>query len=185
MDIPRHLRILIQSLLVVSLLLGCSQTKIAEETNEFLKYEDKNNKFTISYPKDWTFDTMQKNVSVLFHSPKESEQDVYTENITVKAFALPAEAISPLENYKDGMIETIKKQTPGIEVLNSSNITINELPALQILLREKRDNVDLTHQMTVVFKGEMGYVLGFTCIDGELDKYASTIEKVTNSFKIL
>ncbi|WP_188068707.1 PsbP-related protein [Brevibacillus brevis] len=185
MDIPRHLRILIQSLLVVSFLLGCSQTKIAEETNEFLKYEDKNNKFTISYPKDWTLDTMQKNVSVLFNSPKESEQDVYTENITVKAFALLAEAISSMENYKDGMIETIKKQTPGIEVLNSSNITINELPALQILLREKRDNVDLTHQMTVVFEGKMGYIIGFTCLDGDLDKYSSTIDKVTNSFKIL
>ncbi|MGG4444807.1 PsbP-related protein [Brevibacillus fortis] len=101
MDIPRHLRSLIQSFFVVSLLLGCSQTKIAEETSEFLKYEDKTNKFTISYPKDWTIDTMQKNATVLFNSPKESEQDVYTENITVKAFALPAEAISPMENYKD------------------------------------------------------------------------------------
>ncbi|TQK75005.1 PsbP protein [Brevibacillus sp. AG162] len=185
MGIPRHLRIIIQSLLVVSLLLGCSQTKIAEETNELLKYEDKNNKFTISYPKDWTVDTTRKNVNVLFNSPKESEQDVYTENITVKAFTLPEEATSPMENYRDGMIETIKKQTPGIEVLNTSDLTINELPALQILLREKRDNVDLSHQMTVVFKGNMGYVLGFTCLDGELDKYSATTDKIINSFNII
>ncbi|EJL29924.1 PsbP-related protein [Brevibacillus sp. BC25] len=185
MRVPRHLRILIQIIFVVTLMSGCSQTNKLDETTEFMKYEDKINKFTISYPKDWTVDTTQKNVNVLFNSPKESEQDVYTENITVKAFALPEEAISPMENYKDGMIETIKKQTPGIEVLNTSNITINELPALQILLREKRDNVDLSHQMTVVFKGNMGYVLGFTCLDGELDKYSSTTDKIINSFNII
>ncbi|MBG9945077.1 PsbP-related protein [Brevibacillus formosus] len=185
MDIASHLRILIQSFFVVSLLLGCSQTKIAEETNELIKYEDKTNKFTISYPKDWTIDTMQKNVSVLFNSPKKSEQDVYSENITVKAFVLPEEAISPMENYKDGMIETMKKQSPGIEVLNTSNLTINELPALQILLREKRDNVDLSHQMIVIFKGKMGYVIGFTCLDGEFDKYATTTDRIINSFYII
>ncbi|PSJ86362.1 hypothetical protein C7R93_28640 [Brevibacillus fortis] len=83
------------------------------------------------------------------------------------------------------MIETIKKQTPGIEVLNTSNLTINELPAIQILLKEKRDNVDLSHQMTVVFKGKTGYVIGFTCLEGDLDKYSTTTDKIINSFNII
>ncbi|GAB1529179.1 MULTISPECIES: PsbP-related protein [Brevibacillus] len=185
MRVPRHLRILLQIIFVVTLMSGCSQTNKPVETTEFIKYEDKTNKFNISYPKDWIVDTTRKNVNVLFNSPKESEKDVYTENITVKAFTLPEEASSPMENYRDGMIETIKKQTPGIEVLNTSDLKINELPALQILLREKRENVDLSHQMTVVFKGNMGYVLGFTCLDGELDKYSSTTDKIINSFNII
>lgn len=185
MRIQRQFGILIQCIFLVSLLLGCSQNNVAAETTEFLKYEDKNNNFSINYPSDWTVDIKQKDVSVLFESPKESVQDVFTENITVKAFTLPDEATSPMEKYKDGIIDTIKKQTPGIEVINTSNLTINDLPALQILISGKRDSVDISYQMTVVFKGKIGYVLGFTCLNGDLDKYSTISNEIINSFKVI
>ncbi|WP_429845560.1 PsbP-related protein [Brevibacillus sp. FIR094] len=185
MKLFRHLRILIQCFFVMSFLLGCSQTNKPIETTEFIKYEDKSNNFAISYPKGWSFDCKQKDVSVLFNSPKENDQDAITESISVKAIILPFEATAPWENYKDGIIEMIKKGSPGIEVQNTTKLKINEYEAMQILFKGKYNNENLAFQMTYVIKGKMGYIINFTSLYDDLEKYASTIEKVTNSFEIL
>lgn len=183
MKLSRHLRIWIQCCFVVSLLLGCSQTNEAVEATEFKEY--KNNKFSISYPLDWAVVENPKDGSVAFKSTKESNEDLHTENIMVMSTTLPDEARSPMENYKNGIIEKMKKQSPGLEVQNTSNLTVNGLSALEILLKAKRDNVSIALRLTVVAKGKTGYVIGFACQDGDLDKYSSTIDKVINSFEIL
>ncbi|MBG9945078.1 PsbP-related protein [Brevibacillus formosus] len=185
MRVPHHLRILIQIIFVVTLVLGCSQSNKPVEPTEFIKYEDKNNKFAISYPKGWSIDSEQKEVSVLLGSPKEDDQDTLTESISVNAIILPFEVTAPLENYKDGIIEMMKKESPGIEVQNTTKLKIKEYEAMQILLKGKYKKVDLAFQMTYVIKGKMGYIISFTCLYDDLEKYASTIGKVTNSFEIL
>ncbi len=182
MSIQRQVGILIQC--IVCLLLGCSQNNLPAKKTEFQTYEDKNNHFSINYPSDWSVDTRQKDVSVMFEALKESDQNIYTENISVTAFSLPVEATSPMENYKNGIIETVKKQSPGIEIINTSSLTINNLPALKIEYKGKRDNIELAYQMTYVFKGKMGYVIVFAYINGDLNKYSSTVDKVINSFNV-
>jgi len=184
MRLQRQLAILFQTIFLVSVLLGCSKNNLSAKTTEFLTYEDKNNHFSINYPSDWSVDTSQKDVSVMFDAPKESDQDIYTENISVTAFSLPVEATSPMENYKNGIIETVKKQSPGIEILNTSSLTINNQPALKIEYKGKRDNIELAYQMTYVFKGKMGYVMVFASVNGDFDKYSSTVDKIINSFKV-
>ncbi|UKK99107.1 PsbP-related protein [Brevibacillus brevis] len=183
MKMPHHLRIMIQCFFVVSFLLGCSQTNESVEATEFKEY--KNNKFSISYPVDWAVVENPKDGSVAFKSPKESNEDLHTENIMVMSTTLPVEARSPMENYKNGIIEKMKKQSPGFEVQNTSNLTINELSALEILFKGKRDNVNIAYRLTFLVKSKTGFAIGFACQDGDLAKYASTIDKVTNSFKIL
>lgn len=185
MDIASHLRIFIQIIFVVTLVSGCSQSNKPVEPTEFIKYEDKNNNFAISYPKGWNIDSEQKEVSVLLGSPKEHDQDTITESISVNAIILPFEATAPLENYKDGIIEMMKKESPGIDVQNTTKLKIKEYEAMQILLKGKYKKVDLAFQMTYVIKGKMGYIISFTCLYDDLEKYASTIGKVTNSFEIL
>ncbi|PSK00526.1 hypothetical protein C7R91_02545 [Brevibacillus formosus] len=183
MKIPRHLRIWIHCFFVVSFLLGCSQTNETVEATEFKEY--RNNKFSISYPFDWAVVEDSNDGSVAFNSPKESDEDFISEHIMVMSTTLPDEARAPMETYKNEIIETMKKRSPGLEVQNTSNLTVNGLSALEILLKGKRDNVNIALRLTVVAKGKTGYVIGFACQDGDLDKYASTIDKVTNSFKIL
>ncbi|MGG4453636.1 PsbP-related protein [Brevibacillus porteri] len=183
MKLFRHLRVLIQCFFVMGFLLGCSQTNETVEATAFKEY--KNKKFSISYPLDWAVVENPKDGSVAFNSPKESDEDFHTENIMVMSTTLPDEARSPTENYRNGIIEKMKKQSPGLEVQNTSNLTINELSALEILFKGKRDNVNIAYRLTFVAKGKTGYVIGFACQDGDLDKYASTIDKVTNSFKVL
>ncbi|MBW5467570.1 hypothetical protein GPJ61_06745 [Brevibacillus formosus] len=183
MKIPHHLRILIQCFFVVSFLLGCSQTNETVEATEFKEY--KNNKFSISYPFDWAVVEDSNDGSVAFNSPKKSDEDFISEHIMVMSTTLPDEARAPMETYKNEIIETMKKRSPGLEVQNTSNLTVNGLSALEILLKGKRDNVNIALRLTVVAKGKTGYVIGFACQDGDLNKYALTIDKVKNSFKIL
>jgi PsbP-like protein len=94
MKLFRHLRILIQCFFVVAFLLGCSQTNEAVETTEFIEYVDKSNQYAFSYPKDWIMDTNQKDVEVMIGLPKESDQNVISESLAVKAVPLPFEATS-------------------------------------------------------------------------------------------
>ncbi|MGG4453637.1 PsbP-related protein [Brevibacillus porteri] len=183
MNIPRHLRSLIQYFFAVLFLLGCSQTNEAVEATAFKEY--KNKKFSISYPLDWAIVEDPNDGSVVFNSPKESDEDFISEHITVMSTTLPDEVRAPMETYKNDIIETMKKRSPGLEVQNTTNLTVNGLSALEILLKGKRDNVNIALRLTVAAKGKTAFVVGFGCLDGDLDKYASTIDKVTNSFKVL
>lgn len=176
----RQLMILIQFLLLI-FLLGCSNESKA---SEFLKYQDENNHFSIEYPSNWSVDTNQKGINVMFDSPKVDEQDVNTESFSVTAVQLPQEANLPIERYKDGIINTVKKQSPWIKVEYTKELTVNGYPALQISYSGKRNNLDASFQLTYIMKGNMGYVLTYACLMNEQEKYSTIIDKMINSFVI-
>ncbi|MGO0062876.1 PsbP-related protein [Brevibacillus fluminis] len=176
--------IALQILSISFLLFGCSTSNSSHGNVEYLMYKDNEHHFSISYPSTWSIDSKQPNVGVMFDSPKENDQDLYTENVSAGVFSLPTEATSPIENYVDGMIDTIKKQTPEMNMIKTSSLKINNVPAIQIIYTAKRDNLDLAYKVTYLLKGRVGYIIVFTCLNGEIDKFSPVVDTMINSFVI-
>lgn len=162
------------------LLPGC--TPIADD--QYKTYEDKNNHFTIDYPGDWTVNTSFKDVTVGFESPAENVFDRYPEVLSVTAYPLPATAESPIEHYQRETIERLKEWSPELELVNSSTLTVHNIPAFQLVFKGIWDNVTITTLVTAVFKDKMGYQIAFACAGENYDEYMPIVEKAISSFKI-
>lgn|GEM_PF-5427594 len=178
------MRFLLPIFFIIVLLPGCNQNGATMDHGPFKTYEDQTQHFRIDYPSNWTIDTSSKEVSVGFESQEENVFDRYREVLSVTAYPLPATAESLIDNYQKGMIEGLKKRSPELELVKTSTLKIDNVPAFQLVYKGERNKISLTTIITVVLKNKRGYQIAFACQGENYEKYMPIIEKAISSFKI-
>ncbi len=176
----------LQLVLTASVFIGCDFNSSAVESSAYVTYKDDKNHFTIDYPNNWSIDNTEKKYAVMFDSPKENEQDTFIEHLNVTVGSLPYEATSPISTYKEGIVATLKKGLPKMEIKSTRELTINNYPALEIVLSGEKSGVKYMVRQNYFVKGKTTYVVSYSFSDpiSGKENYSPIFEKMLHSFTI-
>ena len=154
--------------------------------SQFETFESKSNGFSIRYLKSWVVRTGLPGVVVGFVSPRESDLDVFQENVTVIVQDL-SDNPQTLNKY----VQIAEMQIRGlfkdqIEVKFSGPTLVAGMTGHKLFYKGVNQaagdlNLEMEHVMFI--KDNKAYQLTYAAIISKFDKYASIFENMVKSFK--
>ncbi|MBU7581318.1 MAG: serine/threonine protein kinase [Nostoc sp. TH1S01] len=160
-------------------LLVLSQIKI-NKTN-FLNYTAHGVK--INYPDNWAVQETPNAVTqeiVTFLSPKQGNQDQFQELITIRVEPLS----STLDESKDLFIKEVKNTIDDAQIENSSETTLANKRAKQLVFTGKSDNDRLKSLQVWTLQNDNAYIITYTATVDEYNQLLPIAEKMIQSFVI-
>lgn len=148
----------------------------------WLTYTDSANKFTMSYPKEWT---QQSSGNVIaFLSPKADANDQFQENVNLMLQDISAQPMT-LEQYT----ELTKKQLAdamgaGANVSQASKV-VGGHKAVQLIYNFTYQGRALKIEQYFFVKGKTVYLFSYTAEPSQFAKYEQTATAIINSFTFL
>ncbi len=139
--------------------------------------------FSIKYPAKWIKVVNKDGASVIFLSPKESDLDVFQENVNVVVQNQTGAPMS-LQKYTDRAIFQLKVVfKEGIKVVDSEGAYLDGKPAYKIIYETAGDpSFKIMHVWTVV--GSRAYQVTFTAYTSRFEDFKDVAEKMIQSFRI-
>jgi len=140
---------------------------------------------SIKYPRSWSRIENMGGVAVQFMSPKDSDMDVFKENVNIVVQDISANPMG-LQEYTDLAIKQMEVVFKDkIEVIESISYRLAGHEAHKFLYIGKgpRHNFKMMHVWTVV--DDKAYQFTFTAIDAQFDSYYGQAENMLKSFRIL
>ena len=154
-----------------------SQFKLPED---FLVYNNYGVK--IGYPTKWTkTDNPYEKVIVVFLSPLENSADKFSENVNIVVEDVSF-YYSNLDEYEDYTIKNMPKFVKDFKLLSSSRVTIDSLPASEMVFSSNQQGIDLKQLQITIIKDNKAYILTYSA---ELDSYSQYIEEANNMINSL
>lgn len=160
-------------LLLICLIACISQTK-------WLRYTDADNKFTINYPNNWT---KNNNINaIVFLSSKESEKDMFQENVNIMLQDLSKQPMS-LEQYTELTKKQVSNNLGTSAILSLKNVTIAGQKGKEFVYDMSYQGKSLKIKQYWFIKGDIAYLFSFTAEQSQYDKYESTAAEMIKSFE--
>lgn len=177
-------------IVVCLILVGCGTKTMETEIDQtvadyqapenYVKYENKKEKFEIYYPQKWSKGGMLNNATVVFKSPAESKQDTTRENCNVVTAKLPQKL--SLDRYQEISQQQLKRMMTDFTTHGNDRIKLRGRDAYRN---------EFSHRM-----GEMRFrvyqyltlhemrVYSVTCTAGleSFDRYRDKFDRIAGTF---
>lgn len=139
--------------------------------------------FLISYPLNWNLaDAKSINANFAVTSPLSSNEDQFAENVNLIIQDLKGQNIS-LSDYAKLSREQLLT-LPNGKIIESRRVNSGDKEFHQIIFEGLLQGRNLKMKQLYFMEKEKVYVLTFTAIKSEYDKYDEIASKIFNSFKL-
>lgn len=139
----------------------------------------------IQYPTEWqkivTPDRITGNLA-RFLPPKESNNDIFQENINLIVHDLP-ENSRELKQLTQYNLDDIK-QSPDSKIMLEGETTLAKQEAYQVIYTIKDDGINIQRLQVWTVKDNKAYIITYAAEINQYNKYLNTAKKMINSFEI-
>ena len=141
--------------------------------------------YTIRYPSTWTLDNSGKmGMTLQIFSALSSPDDKFSENVNLVIQDLSGQPFKKLDQYVLLSENQIKTMLTDPKILSSDRLHRGGKEFQKIQCTAKQGIFKLRYQLYCMIKDEKAYVLTFTCVADEFEKYRAVGEKIMDSFKL-
>jgi hypothetical protein len=141
--------------------------------------------YTIRYPSTWTLDNSGRmGMTFQILSALSSPDDKFRENVNLVIQDLSGQPVKKLDQYvllSENQIKTMLKYP---EILSSDRLNRGGQEFQKIQYTAKLGIYKLRFQQYCMIKNEKAYILTFTCVADEFEKYREVGGKIMDSFKL-
>ena len=153
----------------------------ANPENEWKSFNKDN--YSIEYPNKWNVNpNEQMGMSFIIFSPKESENDKFSENINLTIQDLTGKEID-LDKFVEISNNQINTLATNLNFIESKRIKTEKKEYQKIIFSADQGVLHLKYEQFYFLKSEKAYVLTFTSELGKFSDYEITAEKILNSFR--
>ncbi|WP_414577664.1 protein kinase domain-containing protein [Anabaena sp. CCY 9402-a] len=148
-----------------------------------LIYENANAGVKIKYPQAWERQDIQNILTqelVTFLSPPENDADKFQEKLTINVGDFPG----TLDESKDVFIKEIQNTVSEANIVNTSTATLANKRANQLVFTGKNGKNRLKNLQVWTLKDNQAYVITYTAVIDDYDKFLPIAEKMIQSFQI-
>ena len=152
------------------------------ETVKLLTYENLAARVRIKYPSDWEKNSQVEGAIVIFTSPK-TDASNKSAVLAIGVQDLSAQPVT-LEEYTKISLEEFK-QTPSMELLDSSAATLDGKPAHKFIYSMKVGQYTIKNIGIYTIKGNTLYGLTYVAEKSKYDEFLATAQEMIDSFEII
>lgn len=171
---------MLNTLLAFIMIIGsssCSQENMNKHTDS---------KYDIFFPESWT--KQQKGTATFFLSPKESEKDLFQENINIMVQDLSSQPMT-LEEYTNLTKTQITQALGSSAIVSVKDFNFAGQQAKEMVYTMPKNpmqgrNLNLKLRQVWFIKGNNAYLLTYTAQNSEYDNYLETAKGIFDSFKL-
>jgi len=117
-------------------------------------------------------------------SPLSSPEDKFSDNVNLVIQNLTGQPIKSLDQYTELSENQILTMLTDSKILSSELLKSNGQEYQKVSYTAQQGIYKLTFQQYYFIKNEIAYVLTFTCVADEFEKYRAIGDKILNSFRI-
>ena len=153
--------------------------------NKFNRYEDPQKRFSILYPEDWSVqENSNPEVAVLFSSPKESEMDIFSDNVNIVVQDLRKNPVQ-IDEYTAIAINQMNVVFgEDVRVLVSEPARLSGRSGYNYEFVTNSIGGELRFKIVWTVVGLTAYQVTFSSQPANFDLYLGKINKMIKSFKI-
>lgn len=138
--------------------------------------------FSLAFPETWTVKKDFENRFALFgSSPKESEEDLYAENVNVMAMTTPKDM--SLEDFAATQLKMAREVLDTYARRGSSFEEINGHKAARFDYAHSVDNLRLVSITFILVNDGIAYAITCSTTLDDYDRYRRTLNEVARSFR--
>ena len=154
-------------------------------SSPFLTYENPTYRIRIQHPSDWEkLEFSQRNIVVIFRSPRENSSDTKLENLLIQVGNLPSQNI-PLDEVVRANINKLKQSLIDFELIELNATTLSGNNSAHKVVYTNREGEDELKTMQVVsIKEDKIYLITYTAEASRYNRYLPIIQKMIDSFRI-
>ena len=151
---------------------------------ELSSYENQSQGFQVDYPQDWSKQNRDDffATGVIFFSPLVDDADRFKEKVSVLVENMPSD--SSLPAYTEESLAEIRKLSDP-DVGEAQKITLGTDEARQIVYRGEENGSPVQRMQVWSVNDDRVYVLTYTAIPEDYDRYLPTVEKMIESFETI
>lgn len=152
------------------------QAAIRKSLSSMKEYKEPGGSFSISYPDSWELEPLT--TGLIFHAR------LYHGNVNIRVSKEDVPATTTTEQYKDAIIDTIKKTYPqlNLKILSTDKIDLHGTPALKSIQTTTPPTKDVAKQMDVVsVKKAKGYTITITTSEEWFPQFEPVFNKMVES----
>lgn len=158
----------------------------ATKPHDFLTYYSPAHEIKINYPSEWqTIEPEDKYVKVVFLSPLQSDEDLYTELVMILTENLPSNI--KLTDYTELAIRQLRASYQDLQIVTSGPAKLANSPAHKIVFAgtiQDYDYISIKGMMIWTIKDEMAYIVCFIAEVEQYSAYLQTAQTMVDSFEI-
>jgi len=139
----------------------------------FERFTDKENGYSIQYPKDWTVQTKVQGVNAAFLSPSEGADDQFNENVTLVVQDLSGAQAGTMEQYANETQKALEKMITDFKLVSSEHSEDDK--AFFLEYTGKQGQFDLHWQQAAMIKGDKAFIVTYTAEPDSVEKYQDTV----------
>jgi len=169
-------------------LLGCGKAIPSEVTSDknqstsnFQTYESKTDKFSIQFPREWTFQENVYGASVMFFSPL-AKDDILRENLGIIKKELDKEYT--LTDYYTITQPELQKLIPNFTEVSNETLQINGIDAQKLIYKGTQGDVKLQWEQVYLIKNKVVYIITYTATEDTFDEYIKDVETTIGSLEL-
>lgn len=160
---------------------------MALSVQRFLVFEDPKWGIRIKYPEDWGKIENQPGVAVIFLSPKETDLDVFQENVNIVVQDLSKDPMT-LKNYTDLAIRQLQVVFKrSMKVVESTPTLLAGQSGYKFVYQgadEKNPNLNIKIMHVWCIKNNKAYQFTYAALVSSFDRYLKTVNTMLGSFRI-
>ena len=140
--------------------------------------------YSIQYPDSFQLNnSVQGGTAFALYSKQTSPQDNFKENINLLIQDLTGKNID-LDKYTEISENQIKKMISNAKIIDSERIKSGDMEYQKMIFSGDQGQYNLKFEQYYRIVNEKAYVLTYTAVLDQFDKYQGVCEKIMNSFKI-
>lgn len=162
---------MLQLAIILMMFGSCSQEKM-------VKYTGKN--YEMLYPAIWT--KQEKSNAIFFLSPKESEKDMFQENINLMLQDLSQQPMN-LDQYTELTKKQVIDNFGASAIVSLKSTTIAGQKGKEFVYNMNYQGRSLKLKQYWFIKGNIAYLFSYTAEPSQYEKYEKTATEIIKSFK--
>ncbi|MDD3713632.1 MAG: DcrB-related protein, partial [Atribacterota bacterium] len=169
-------------ILIVILVLSLSFIAYGQN---FVPYQNPQKGFSIQVPAGWqqSAQDFYGQEVIYFISPMESQQDFFQENISIMIF--PLQYQMDLDTLANMYTQQSQSQIPNLQVVQSQNITIGNVPAKYALYTGSMQQMNMAFLVVYIINQNQAYILQCTSDANKYQQYQAVFSQVLGSFSFM
>jgi hypothetical protein len=145
----------------------------------------KRERYSLSYPKSWILGTSKLfGMDLFLRSPKVDSLDQFSENLNVFVQDLHGQNYNLLKLGQESE-KQIKNLVTEVEIIESRLDSSASHVYYSLKYKGRHGKFLLTTEQRYYLKDEIGFAVTFTVQNGKEKEYASTSDRIFESFKLL
>jgi eukaryotic-like serine/threonine-protein kinase len=149
-------------------------------SNDTMTYTDEEKGYSIAYKTDW--EKKDVDISIVFSSPKENEDDLFQEAVNVVVQDMSSMSMT-LEQLTGHMEDYLEKASATI--VKSEAATLGGIPGHKLVVTGNQGEMELKMQQVYTVVENKAYIVTYTAEADKFDLFLKDAEKMIDSFKVL